>query len=277
MARDKYSLALPNILVVDDVIENCDLISSYLTAFEKINVMKAGSGWLALDYYRKYEYALILLDVDMPKMDGFELVRQMKKFKPNDITPIIYITGHDKNSDRTTIGYELGAVDFLNKPFDMEFLLKKVRVFLNLFHQRKLLEKEVAVKSASQIALIESNSLINEIVKDRYEFVCAFDKNGKVESINTASLTMLRIKSLDNIQGMPITNFIYIGDLNLFNDSLAKVRLGEEIKIKIRFQSADKTYLWLHLTLMPKMKDCQLQKVFCIGEQISESDLNEKH
>ncbi len=275
MAREKYSSVMPNILVVDDIMANCELISNYLTTFEKVNVMVSTSGWLALDYFRKYEYALMLLDVDMPRMDGFELIREMKKIKTTDLTPIIYITGHDKNSARATIGYDLGAVDYILKPFDMEFLLKKVRVFLNLYHQRKLLENEVSTKSASQTALIESNSMINELVEERYEFVCALDVKGKVESINVASIKILKADSLEYVHGAFLAKWIFKDDISVFNDSISKAIKGIETKIRIRFQTTENNLVWLQLTITPKSKNGQIEKLYCIGQDISEITLEE--
>lgn len=262
---------MPNILVVDDVSDNCELIFNYVTTFEKVNVMTATSGWLALEYYTKYEFALMLIDVDMPRMDGFELVREMKKVKATDLTPIIYITGYDKNSQRATIGYDLGAVDYILKPFDMEFLLTKVRVFLNLYDQRKQLENEVATKSASQMALIESNSMINALIEESYDFVCALDLKGKVESINVASVNILKAVKFENIHGMQFSKWVYSKDTGIFHDALGKATKGIQVEIKVRLQSTENDIIWLQLKLTPKTKNEKVEHIYCIGNDISDS------
>jgi DNA-binding response OmpR family regulator len=217
----------------------------------------------------------MLIDVDMPKMDGFELVREMKNIKTTDLTPIIYITGYDKNSKRATVGYDLGAVDYILKPFDMEFLLTKVRVFLKLYHQRKLLESEIASKSASQNVLIESNSMVNNLISESYSFVCSFDIKGKIESINLPSIDLLKAEKLGNILGMQFSKWVFNKDTPIFLEGLGKAAKGIQTEIKIRMQSTENDIIWLQLKILPKIKNEIIETIYCLGNDVSRSVFDE--
>lgn len=131
---------LTNILLVDDRVEN-------LTALELIldspgyNLIKAGSGEEALKRLLENEFALILLDVRMPGMDGFETARFIKQRERTRTTPIIFVTAYTDNVDHVFHGYSTGAVDYIFKPIEDPVILKsKVAVFVELYKKTKALQ-----------------------------------------------------------------------------------------------------------------------------------------
>lgn len=131
-----------NILVVDDVPEKAAAIEDTLLKLDQ-NVIKAFSGRDALRALMKYECAVILLDVDMPIMDGFATAALIRERKRSEHTPIIFITPRYDDS-LVSRGYSLGAVDFISTPIDADVLRTKVGVFVDLYQQAETIRQQAA-------------------------------------------------------------------------------------------------------------------------------------
>jgi signal transduction histidine kinase len=126
-----------DILAVDDNLANLIAVEAALSGFEG-RVVRAHSGREALGLLLKQDFALILLDVKMPTMDGFETARMIRARKRSSHTPIIFITAHNRDDREVLAAYALGAVDFLSKPVIADVLRAKVSVFVEL--QRRTAE-----------------------------------------------------------------------------------------------------------------------------------------
>jgi signal transduction histidine kinase len=131
-----------NLLVVDDIAQNIVAIDAVL-ARPGLNIMKASSGEAALELLLEHDFALALVDVQMPEMDGFELAELMRGSERTRHVPIIFVTAASHDSSRTFKGYESGAVDVLFKPIDTHILQSKVDVFVKLFEQKRQLESQM--------------------------------------------------------------------------------------------------------------------------------------
>lgn len=130
-----------NILIVDDRPENLFVLESLLENMD-CNIMKAESGSEALSLMLDYDFALVLLDVQMPEMDGFETAELMRSSSRTKYIPIIFVTAISKEQRCIFKGYEVGAVDYLFKPIEPIILQSKVKIFLELYNQKKLLEEQ---------------------------------------------------------------------------------------------------------------------------------------
>jgi len=136
-----------NILIVDDREENLLALEAVLR-LPNIAVIKATSGEMALQILLEHDIALVILDVQMPGMDGFETAELMRGNQRTREIPIIFVTGISKEDIHLFKGYESGAVDYLCKPLKVEILLGKVRFFVERYFQRmELLEKTKALDS----------------------------------------------------------------------------------------------------------------------------------
>jgi serine phosphatase RsbU (regulator of sigma subunit)/CheY-like chemotaxis protein/anti-sigma regulatory factor (Ser/Thr protein kinase) len=133
--------ARPSILVVDDRPENLLALEALLSPLEA-QITSATSGEDALRRLLDQEYALVLLDVQMPGMDGFATAEMMKRHPRTAHTPIIFLTAFDDRLDLAARGYSSGAVDYITKPFDPWILRSKVQVFLDLHRKSTLLERQ---------------------------------------------------------------------------------------------------------------------------------------
>jgi two-component system, cell cycle response regulator len=128
------------ILVVDDRPENLMAIEGVLEQ-PNLTIISATSGNQALGLVLEHNFALILLDVQMPGMDGFEVAELMRGSEKTRHIPIIFVTAISKEDRHVFTGYEKGAVDYLFKPLDPQILRSKVNVFVELFQQRKKLQQ----------------------------------------------------------------------------------------------------------------------------------------
>ncbi len=129
---------LPAVLVVDDVQANLVAIGALLEGLS-CTVTSVSSGNQALRALLRNEYAVMLLDVQMPEMDGYEVAHHARSNPTTKDVPIIFLTASHSSDENVARGYGSGAVDFLLKPIDSTVLLSKVRVFLELYQSRKQL------------------------------------------------------------------------------------------------------------------------------------------
>jgi diguanylate cyclase (GGDEF)-like protein/PAS domain S-box-containing protein len=133
-----------NILLVDDQPNNLLALSAILESLGE-NLVSANSGVQALRYLLNQDFAVILLDVQMPGMNGFETAELIRQRERSKQTPIIFITAINRDYIHVEKGYSLGAVDYMMKPFAPEILKSKVAVFVDLFKKTELLKQQTTL------------------------------------------------------------------------------------------------------------------------------------
>jgi signal transduction histidine kinase/CheY-like chemotaxis protein len=162
-----------NILLVDDKVANLYSLKALL---EKENESEAGdfnyilcpSAEEGLKVAIKEDLALILLDVQMPEMDGYEMARILKGNKKTAHIPIIFITAIDQNSSNMLQGFKVGAVDFLFKPLNATLLKAKVDVFVALYKREKELELKNRMMQNSNQILHETQFLLKGVLDSAF-------------------------------------------------------------------------------------------------------------
>lgn len=173
----------PKILIVDDVPANLFALEQTLKPL-KAELTRAESGEEALSQVLREDFALILMDVQMPGMDGFETVELMRDYEETKNIPVIFVTAISKEEQFISQGYNTGAVDYLFKPINPTVLLSKVSVFLELAKQRVQLQD-----------VIEENRLMaehNETILDCIsEGIVSFSSSGKIDWANPTALKLL--------------------------------------------------------------------------------------
>ncbi|TQN27738.1 response regulator receiver domain-containing protein [Haloactinospora alba] len=130
-----------NILLVDDRDENLTTLEAILTSLDQ-NLVRASSGEAALKALLEDDFAVILLDVVMPGMDGFETAAHIKQREKTKDVPIIFLTGAEVDRHQVFRGYASRAIDYLTKPFDPWVLRAKVEVFVDLYHTKQQLREQ---------------------------------------------------------------------------------------------------------------------------------------
>jgi len=190
----------PKILVVDDVPANLVAMRKLL---KRVNceVIEARSGNQALSSCINHDFALILMDVDMPGMDGYEVARWLKEEPTTQDIPIIFVTASFEDQVHRLLGYQVGAVDYINKPVDDIILLSKVNVFLELYNNRRLARRELARSEAMRIASTENEARFRQALNDAPIPVMLHAEDGEVILLNRVwtELTGYRITDIPHI------------------------------------------------------------------------------
>ncbi len=166
----------PSILIVDDDPRNLEILEIILDDLG-VSFVRALSGQAALDSLGKHDIALVLMDVKMPGMDGFETLRRMREVPEWALIPVILITGADKAQDDIIEGIETGAVDFLPKPLNHRMLRGKVRILVDLYLQRKKLEQEIQRREAAQALLQKSDESLKAVFDSTQDYVAVLDRD----------------------------------------------------------------------------------------------------
>lgn len=137
------------ILIVDDLSENLLALNALIRQDDR-TIFQASRGEDALDLLLEHEFALAILDVQMPGMNGFELARLMRSTEKTRQIPIIFVSAAGKESNYAFTGYETGAVDFLYKPLDIAAVRGKVNIFVELYRQRRESRRQVQALEKSR-------------------------------------------------------------------------------------------------------------------------------
>lgn len=146
-----------NILIVDDLPENLIALEALIRR-DDLAVYPAASGEAALTLLLEHEFALAILDVQMPGMNGFELAELMRSTGRTRRIPIVFVSAAGRELNHAFKGYEAGAVDFLHKPLDGYAVRSKVAVFVDMYRQRSAMRRQVEALEQSrreQQALLE--------------------------------------------------------------------------------------------------------------------------
>ncbi|WP_281645072.1 EAL domain-containing protein [Parendozoicomonas sp. Alg238-R29] len=211
---------LPKVLVVDDMPENLLAMGKLLKPLN-IEVVKASSGEEALAQVLRNRFAVILLDVQMPVMDGFETAQLMRANKATAAIPIIFVTAISKEERHVTMGYESGAVDYLYKPVNPDILLGKVKVFLQLEEQR--LEMEALTDNLRDLS--EKNQLL---LDSAGEGIIGVGPEGAVDFANPAARELLDVNE-DELKNKPVFPWFYDPGVEEFIKSWEKDSASEPV------------------------------------------------
>ena len=189
-----------NILLVDDQPNNLLALESILSDMGQ-NLVQVDSGKRALKSLLDHDFAVILLDVQMPDLDGFETASLIRERDRSRDTPIIFLTALSRSETNVFRGYELGAVDYIFKPFNPDILRSKVNVFVQLFRQRETLRRQ-----AQELArVIKQNELI---LNAAAEGVFGIDVTGKPTFVNPAAARMIG-RTVDEVEGQDIHALVH--------------------------------------------------------------------
>ena len=187
------------ILCVDDNKNNLFTLNALLSSVKNIDSIEALSAKEALDVLLAKHIDLILCDVQMPDINGFELAKMIKSSKKTKNIPIIFVTAFFKSEEFVKQGFEIGAVDYITKPIDDNQLLNKITLYLKVFEQ--------------QNKLLQSEKKFYDIAQSIGDGIYTLDINNRATFINNEALTLLGFKKSELIQTV-IHEFIHYKDIN---------------------------------------------------------------
>ncbi len=196
-----------NILLVDDDPVNL-LVLEKLLEKEDVNIETAASGIEALNKAQQIDFAVGLIDVQMPEMNGFEAAEKIRQTEKNKELPVIFISAVSKDRHFVVQGYETGAVDYLIKPFDQLLLNSKVNVFCKLHEQKKLLEDKntqlAHVNQQLQKEISERKKIAKKLRESETKYRRLFEKSNdaifitdeaRVLDCNAAMVDLFKFKN----------------------------------------------------------------------------------
>lgn len=161
-----------NILIVDDKPENLLTLESILES-QELNIVKATSGNEALALTWEHDFSLVLMDVQMPGMDGFETAEIMRSREKTKTIPLIFVTAINKERRHIFRGYDTGAVDYLYKPLDLEVLRIKIRAFLEFFKSQEALKRTSRQLEQTVVELEKARLAAEEATKAKSNFLAS--------------------------------------------------------------------------------------------------------
>ncbi|WHY03246.1 PAS domain S-box protein [Neobacillus sp. DY30] len=190
-----------NILMVDDHPENLLALEAVLTS-PNYNLISAHSGKEALKCMLQYDFAVILLDVQMPGLNGFDTAKLIKAREKTKNIPIIFITAISQDMEHVHQGYSVGAIDYIFKPFQPETLKKKIEQFVKIHqnHQETIIQTDLGHLLAlnkvnkrldrTTLNLRRTEALSKAIGETITDTIVTFDNQGCILSVNPAISTM---------------------------------------------------------------------------------------
>ena len=158
------------LLIVDDLPENLQALEALIRG-EGREIYQAGSGEAALALLLQHDFALAILDVQMPGMDGFELAELMRGTDKTRQIPIVFVTAAGKELNYSFKGYEAGAVDLLYKPLDPRAVKGKVQVFVALYQAREAMRRQVEALEAARQQQAATQAQLERALVMRDEFM----------------------------------------------------------------------------------------------------------
>jgi PAS domain S-box-containing protein len=210
-----------NILLVDDRPENLLALDAILEPLGE-RLVRAHSGDEALKCLLTDEFAVILLDVQMPGLNGFETAELIKSRERTRYVPIIFLTAISKDEAYVFRGYSVGAVDYMSKPFQPDVLRSKVAVFVDLYRKQRQLKQQERLLHEATIREVElehralflaQEARIAQIVSTAMDAIVVLDVDRRIEVFNAAAERMFR-RTASDVIGSPVEQLIADAELD---------------------------------------------------------------
>jgi PAS domain S-box-containing protein len=233
------------LLIVDDHAHNLFTLRTLIEKHMEVAILEATSGQAAIDLTLQHpNIDLIILDVQMPEMDGFQTASLLKRRKRTRDIPIIFLTAAFKSEEFQQRGYAVGAVDYLLKPIEDNQLINKISTYFRLIEKEraltKLLEQKVAERTAQ---LAQANQYLENIITYMGDALLVLAPTGEITMVNPTACRMLEYDEQD-LLGMSIGDvFEEEGDeqagafMGTWLEAL--IRTGALSRIEARFIAKD--------------------------------------
>lgn len=241
-----------DVLIVDDREDGLMALEAAIDV-PNINLVKARSGQEALDLLPDHEFAVILLDVQMPGLDGFETAELIRKEENYKDTPIIFVTAINKEDRYVYKGYDMGAVDYIFKPYDTYVLNSKVSVFVDLYIKSCKLrdhadliqetERKERIQRLTELE-IESLKRYRNLADSIPHIVWKAKNDGMFDYFNSVWMNYTGLSQEKSV-GVGWQSVIHPGDLNeLLKAWILSMNTGEAFHIEARIRRADGEMRW---------------------------------
>lgn len=250
-----------NILLVDDRADKLLALQAVLNELRQ-NIVVAKSGKEALRHLLTTEFAVILLDVSMPGMDGFETAGLIRQRPATEHTPIIFVTSMNQSENSISRGYELGAVDYILSPIVPNVLRSKVAVFVELFRRteqirrqseklRRLEEDALKAQLSQAVDRLEAETKRNRFFTLAVNMLAIADFDGYLLQLNPSWERTLGFSEAE-LKSRPGLDFVHPDDRAAMEAEMARLRDGAATSyFEGRYSCKDGSIRWLGWTAAP--------------------------
>ncbi|MEJ6480811.1 response regulator [Nostoc punctiforme UO1] len=241
-----------NILLVDDKLENLLALEAILEKLGE-NLVRATSGEEALRCLLHQDFAVILLDVQMPGMDGFETATLIRNRGRSRHTPIIFLTAFSTSDQMLFKGYALGAVDYLLKPLDPNILTSKVTVFVELFKKTEAVKQQAAQLVAMNAELRQSEERLRSLSTCSPVGIFEIDTEGGCRYTNPRYQIICGLKATESLEKSWLES-VHPEDRERAVASWSNyVCEGRDYSEEFRFQTAQGIIRWVQVRSSPML------------------------
>ncbi|WP_414578929.1 response regulator [Anabaena sp. CCY 9402-a] len=243
-----------NILLVDDKLENLLALEAILERLGA-NLVRATTGEEALRCLLHQDFAVILLDVQMPGMDGFETATLIRSRGRSRQTPIIFLTAFSTNDQMLFKGYALGAVDYLLKPIDSNILLSKVTVFVELFKKTQAVQSQAAQLTAMNAELRQSKERFCSLSTCSPVGIFEIDTEGLCKYTNPRYQAICELSAVESLQ-ITWLESVHLEDRERAIASWsAYIQQGTDYSEEFQFQTTDGSLRWVQVRSSPMISN----------------------
>ncbi|MDZ8069769.1 MAG: response regulator [Nostoc sp. DedQUE08] len=241
-----------NILLVDDKLENLLALEAILEKLGE-NLVRATSGEEALRCLLHQDFAVILLDVQMPGMDGFETATLIRNRGRSRHTPIIFLTAFSTSDQMLFKGYALGAVDYLLKPLDPNILTSKVTVFVELFKKTEAIKQQTAQLVAVNTELRQSEERFRSLSTCSPVGIFETDTEGDCKYTNPRYQIICGLKAAESLEKRWLESVHPEDRERAIASWSAYICEGREYSEEFRFQAAHGNIRWVQVRSSPML------------------------
>ena len=264
------------ILIVDDNQNNLFTLRTLIEKHMDVEVLEADSGQAALDIaLQDPRIDLIVLDVQMPEMDGFQTASMLKVRQRTRDIPIIFLTAAYKTDEFQQRGYEVGAADYLLKPIDDNQLINKISTYLRLIEKERDINRRLEVKVEERTReLHQAKNYLENVINNMGEALLLLGADGRIKSANPAACRMLNYAEED-LQGMAIGDIFEEEEMLQANAFMgtwleALIRVGALRDIDAAFIAKDgRRVPVLFSRTATTRADGQIDEIICIAKNMS--------
>jgi PAS domain S-box-containing protein len=262
-----------NILLVDDRADKLMAIEAVLSSLGQ-NIVKARSGKEALRHLLTMDFAVILLDVSMPCMDGFETAALIRKRPASEHTPIIFITSISNSENNVAHGYSLGAVDYLLTPIVPDILRTKVSAFVELYRKsqeveqlRRLEERRHQREMADVADRLEAETKRNRFFTLSLDLLAIASFDDYFMQLNPVWMSTLGFEEQE-LKTRSVLEFVHPEDRTATAEVFTKLKMGSApVYFENRYRCKDGSFRWLGWTAAPFPEE---QLVYIFARDITE-------
>ena len=264
------------LMIVDDNENNLYSLNALIGKHMDVEVIQASSGQSALELaLNDPRIDLIVLDIQMPEMDGFQTASMLKvRQKTRDI-PIIFLTAAYKTDEFQEKGYEVGAADYLLKPIDDNQLINKISTYLRLIEKERELNRRLEALVAERTRELQvAKNYLENVIGDMGEALLLLEPSGKIKAANPAACRMLDYRETDLV-GMSIGDVFEEEEQEQANAFMgtwleALIRTGTISSIEARFIARDERRVPILFSRTAMLNEAgEITDIICIAKDMT--------